>query len=211
MQPIGGAETLRRTNRRHRDAILHNEAGSRMRVTGGARIGAHEIRKSLLRQRLAGLLRRDRYREPDAAFCAPALEYLASARGGHARQKTVRSFSSAVVRLISPFHRWRPDSLVDSDCRSVVGRVSTCRWFNIGVRRRLPRTRNRTIPRASEQDSTLSFSSNLVDIVAAKVPLRRRRGGRARESGREARACRVTESALVRRKGAKLRRSGWRA
>jgi hypothetical protein len=56
---------------------------------------------------LAGLLGRNRDSQSFAAFVATPFEYLSSAGGSHTGQKAVSSFASAVVGLISPFHRSR--------------------------------------------------------------------------------------------------------
>jgi hypothetical protein len=57
---------------------------------------------------LAGLLGRNRDGQSFATFVATPFEYLSSAGGSHPGQKAVSPFASAVVGLISPFHRSRP-------------------------------------------------------------------------------------------------------
>jgi hypothetical protein len=59
---------------------------------------------------LVGLLRRNRDREPGAAFGAPPFQDIASARRRHPGQKPVRAQASPIVGLKSPFHLSRSTS-----------------------------------------------------------------------------------------------------
>jgi len=103
---------------------------------------------------LARLLGRDRDRQAHAALGAAALEYLASARRGHPCQKSMSSYASSVMRLVSPFHCTGPASLsFEFRPNRPVNRLGISRRQDrfTGCTLDRPRTRNRTIPHAIEQ------------------------------------------------------------